>query len=153
YAKWFPFIVSGSEYAGQVTAFDKSTDFRYFATDYMPFVLSILLGVPLLKIAARRPHPILLGFGVVMGLAPFYNLPGDFYEMGSTLTTRTITVVSKGFGQPPLFESLRSDDVFKLVSEMISKPTEYGLNSFLSVVKSAGIVLISGMFGILLAFL
>ncbi|MBI1825244.1 MAG: hypothetical protein HY287_04515 [Planctomycetes bacterium] len=153
YAKWFPFIVSGSEYAGQVTGFDKSTDFRYFATDYMPFVLSILLGVPLLKISGRRPHPILLGIGVVVGLAPFYSLPGDYYEMGSTLTTRAVTIVTRGFGHPPLFESLRSDDVFKLVSEMFSKPAEFGLGGFVSVAKSAAIVFVSGILGIMLAFL
>jgi len=153
YAKWFPFIVSGSEYAGQVTGFDKSTDLRYFATDFMPFVLSILLGIPLLKIAARKPHPILLGIGVVIGLAPFYNLPGDYYEMGSTLTTRVITIAARGFGQPPLYESLRSDDVFKLVSDMFSKPAEFGLTGFASIAKSTAIVLISGLLGILLAFL
>lgn len=151
YAKWFPFVVVGSEYAGQVTGFDKSSDFKYFATDFMPFVLTILLGVPLLKLAGRGPHPILLGMAVVIGLAPFSSLPGDYYEMGSMLTTRAITIWKNGFGQTLVFEHLRSDDVFKLVSEMFAKPAELGLDTPGKIVAGTVVVLVSAIMGLLLA--
>ena len=40
YAKVFPFIHSGSDYAGQLTDFNThGSDFCYFVTDFMPYML------------------------------------------------------------------------------------------------------------------
>lgn len=91
--KYFPFISTGSDYAGQLTGFDTGgSDWCYFVTVFMPFVLTVLIGVPLVKLAGRARRPVLLGVAIVVGLAPFYNMPGDYYEMGSILTTRALTV-------------------------------------------------------------
>lgn len=153
YAKVFPFVVPGGEYAGRLTGFDtKGSDWIYFATDFLPFVLSIVIGVPLIKIAARRARPILLGTAVVLGLAPFYNLQGDYYEMGSMLTTRIMTIAKNGFGQPPVCEKLRSDDVFTLIANMFSKPAELGLDSGGKMAAGIIVVLISALVGLLLVF-
>lgn len=90
--KVFPFISTGSDYAGQLKGFDTlGSDWCYFMTVFAPFGLTILIGVPLIKIAGRARRPVLLGVAVVVGLAPFYNAPGDYYEMGSILTTRALT--------------------------------------------------------------
>ena len=95
YAKFFPFIHSGSDYAGQLTGFDTNgSDFCYFVTDFMPYVLTVLFGVLFLKLSRKRRRPIFFGLGVVIGLAPFYNIPGDYYEMGSTITTRMVTTLN-----------------------------------------------------------
>ena len=91
--KFFPFISSGSDYAGQLKGFDtRGSDWCYFVTVFLPFALTVLIGVPLVKLAGRARRPVLLGVSVVVGLAPFYNMPGDYYEMGSILTTRALTV-------------------------------------------------------------
>ncbi len=88
----FPFISSGSDYAGQLKGFDThGSDLCYMATVFGPFALTVLIGVPLIKIVGRRRHPLLLGVAIVVGLAPFYNVPGDYFEMGSILTTRALT--------------------------------------------------------------
>ena len=50
----FPFIVAGSEYAGRLAGFDtKGSDLIYLATDLLPFVLTIFIGVPLIKPSTR----------------------------------------------------------------------------------------------------
>ena len=82
-ARVFPFVVSGGEYAGRLSGFDwKGNDLIYLATDMMPYMLSIFIGVPLLKACGRRRRPILFGTAMVLGFAPIYNIPGDYYEMG-----------------------------------------------------------------------
>lgn len=152
-AKWFPFIVAGGDYAGQVTGFDtKENDLIYLATDFLPFMLSVLFGVLLLRLCTKKRRPLLFGPAIVVGLAPFYNLPGDYYEMASTMITRLLTWVS-GETWPPRFEGLRSDDIFTLVPEMISKPAELGLDtSAPSMIFAFLVVLTSILLSILLAF-
>ncbi|MCH8251529.1 MAG: hypothetical protein IID36_03645 [Planctomycetes bacterium] len=123
-AKVFPFVVTGGDYAGRLTGFDtKGSDFIYFATDFLPFVLSILFGVPLVKYCTYKGNRAVFGIAMVVGFAPIYNLLGDYYEMGSTLTTRFITIVARG-GGPPMYAGIRSDDVFRLIEELTSNGTE-----------------------------
>ena len=123
-AKVFPFVVTGGDYAGRLTGFDtKGSDFIYFATDFLPFVLSILVGVPLVKYCTYKGNRAVFGIAMVVGFAPIYNLPGDYYEMGSTLTTRFITIVARG-GGPPMYAGIRSDDIFRLIEELTSNGTE-----------------------------
>jgi hypothetical protein len=120
-ARLFPFVVAGGEYAGRLSDFDThGSDLVYLATDALPYALSIA-GVPLIRIAARRSRPGLLGPGFVLGLAPFYNLPGDYFEMGSIV----VTGLSGRLGVE--LSGLRSDDVFRLVGQIFNDPGALGL--------------------------
>jgi len=152
-AKWFPFVVSGGEYAGRLSGFDtKGSDLIYLATDITPFLLSVLIGVPLLRACTRRWRPVLFGAGIVVGLAPFYNLIGDYYEMGSIITTRAVTLLGGG-GEPIAFAALRSDDVFKLIGELFTQPAELGLPTPVRVGTGIVIVAVSIVVGVALALL
>jgi hypothetical protein len=163
----FPWVVSGSEYAGRLSGFQTyGSDLIYLATDFAPFVLTVFLGVPLLKLCKRRRRPILFPVAVVVGLAPFYNLPGDYFEMGSILTTRAATPVARAMnpssnetlcpeiqGSPTAgFRCLRSDDVFKLMGTYFTKPAELHLHSVAEMVTAAVIILVSLAVAVLLAF-
>ncbi len=151
-AKVFPFVVSGSDYAGQLTGFDtKGSDLIYLATDFGPFVLTVLFGVPLIRLCQRRRRPLLFGVAVVVGLAPFYNIPGDYFEMGSIITTRAATLLS-GAGPEPIFAGIRSDDVFTLLSGLITDPAKLGLVGWQQVSIACALVLVSLVLDVLLAF-
>jgi hypothetical protein len=116
----FPFVAVGSDYAGQLTGFDThGNDAIYLATDFLPFVLTILIGVPLLRSAGReqeRPLRAAVKLGVAMPVAyaPFISITGDYYEMGSILVSR---VASWWVAGVPV-ERWRSDDLFKLAGEL-----------------------------------
>jgi hypothetical protein len=160
YARYFPFVVSGGEYAGRLSGFDtKGSDLIYLATDFGPYLLTVLIGVPLLKLAGRRRRPILFGAAVVLGLAPFYSLPGDYFEIGSITTTRLITLfrgggvfATKAGAQTPLFEKLRSDDIFKLIEQLCTQPSELGLQGAGGVAAAVPIILVSLVFALGFAF-
>lgn len=123
-AKVFPFVSPGGEYAGRLSDFDThGRDLTYLATDALPFALSVLLGVPALRACAHNRRPLLLGAASVLGLAPFYNLPGDYYEMGSILTT---ALASPFVGD---FTALRADDLPRLIVELVSTPEALGTTS------------------------
>jgi len=152
-ARWFSFVVPGGEYAGRLSGFDThGSDLVYLATDVTPFVLSIFLGVPLLRACTTRRRPILLGAGVVVGLAPFYSLPGDYYEMGSIIVTRAVTVVGSGSGAIA-FAGIRSDDVFKLIGDMFMRPGELGLAGPLHLTGAALLIAVSLAVGLMLAII
>jgi len=151
--KFFPFIVSGSDYAGQLTGFDtKGSDLIYLATDFLPFALTVLIGVPFLHMCIRRRRPMLFGVAIVVGLAPFYNIPGDYYEMGSIITTRVCTWIT---GSAPVvaFETLRSDDIFTLLSDLFNKPAELGFEGAGAVALAYVVVGVGLIIDVLLAFL
>ena len=172
-AKVFPWVVSESEYAGRLSGFRTfGSDLIYLATDFGPFILSVILGVPLLKFCMRRRRPILFPIAVVVGLAPFYNLPGDYYEMASILTTRasaplarlshpyaaTETAVDLGVPCPQIegsptagFRCLRSDDVFKLIGQLCTQPSELGLHGAVDIALAVPIILVSVVLALLLA--
>jgi len=174
---YFDFIVPDSNYAGQLTGFDtKGSDLIYLSTDVLPFVLSILIGVPLLRFCTRKRHPILLGPAIVLGMAPFYNLPGDYYEMSSIITTRAVTMVfgedQTGHSPAPTqaeptdmdantsatpsstiqYASVRSDDVFSLIGDIIGKPKALGLDTTGKMIVAIILVLVSIDISIVLAF-
>ena len=152
-AKVFPFVVSGSDYAGQLTGFDtKGNDLVYLATDFGPFLLTVLIGVPLLRLCTRRRRPILLGVAVVVGLAPFYNIPGDYFEMGSIITTRLATIFTGGEGTP-VFEGIRSDDFFKMLDTLISEPAKLGLNGARQVAVGIALIVVALVIDVFLTFL
>lgn len=171
WARIFPFVVSGSDYAGRLSGFDwKNSDWIYLATDFMPYVLTVLIGVPLIKLAGRRRRPVLFAIGVVVGLTPVYQLPNDYYEMGSIVTTRAVTLLvgapdAHAGENPPddasshqpgahpgvRFGTLRSDDVFLLLSKVLGSPDEVGLSGATEVTLGLIVVLLSVVMGLLLA--
>ena len=112
-------------------------------TDFGPYLLTVVIGVPLLKHCGTRARPLLLGGATVVALAPFYNIPGDYYEMGSILATRVAVLVS---GEAD-WTNLRSDDLFKLIEELetLSVP---------GTLSTAYLVIVAGtLVAVLLAFL
>ena len=117
-ARFLPFVIEGDgTYAGRLTGFDThGSDWIYLATDITPYLLSVGIGLPLLRVCARRSLPLVTGAAVVIGFAPLYNITGDYYEMGSILVTRLASWVS-GTGIET-WEALRSDDVFALAGTL-----------------------------------
>ena len=110
-ARVFDFVVVGGEYAGRLSGFDThGRDLVYLATVLTPYLLSVFPGVTLLHVAARRASPWLFGVAAVLAFAPIYNIPGDYFETASILTTRVATWLGAGSGNPA-FAELRSDDV------------------------------------------
>lgn len=153
YAKKFPFVVTGSEYAGRLSGFDThGSDLIYMSTVFGPFVLTVLFGVALVKLCTRRRRPVLFGVAVVVGLAPFYNLQGDYFEMGSILVTRALSVLTGQPAGPPLFEKLRSDDIFKLLDSYVRRPEELDLHGVAKRLAAAGVIFLSFVVDVLLAF-
>lgn len=172
-AKVFPFVHPESEYAGRLSGFDtKGSDLIYLATDIAPFLLSILFGVAIVRACTRRARPVLLGVGVVVGLAPFYNLFGDYYEMSSIVVTRGVTVLGADpeltalpeadpqdpdalavEGYPAAYRGLRSDDVFKLASDLFLKPERLGLQGAGQIGVGAFLTVLSFGTGILFSLL
>jgi hypothetical protein len=151
-AELFPFVVAGGEYAGRLSGFDThGSDLVYLATDFAPFLLSILIGVPALRQCAGRARPLLFGAALVLGLVPFFSIPGDYYEMGSILTTRALTWAT-GAGGAPVFESLRSDDLLALIGDLLVRPAELGLGGGGEAALGAGLIALSTATSILLAF-
>ena len=147
-ARVFPFVVGHSDYAGRLSGFDtKGSDLIYLATDAMPYVLSILIGVPLLKACAHAGRPVLLGPSFVLALAPFYSLTGDYYEMGSIIATRVLGGL-RGSGLPPF----RSDDVIQLVTDVFTQPSKFGIAGASAMVGAVLIILAGLVVGALLAF-
>lgn len=153
FARWFPFVVSGGDYAGRLSGFDThESDLIYLATDFAPYLLTVLVGVPLLRACTRKWRPITLGSAVVIGLAPLYNIFGDYFEMGSILITRASSAIGLGADRPA-FESLRSDDVFKLVGELFTKSETLALSGAGDTAIAALLILLSFALGIVLAIL
>ncbi len=140
----FPFVTVGSDYAGQLTGFDtKGSDLTYLLTDFFPFLLTIFVGVPLVKSAARSKPLwacLKLGFGLPIAFAPFISFSGDYYEMGSIIVTGLVSLVSPGFD----VSTWRSDDTFKLARDLFFSGASYTAGDIAGVALSflLGIVLI-----------
>jgi hypothetical protein len=115
----FPFVAVGSRYAGQLTGFDTGgSDLTYLLTDALPYALTVLVGVPALRAAGRRPPGLaqaaLFGAALPVALAPFVSLAGDYYEMGSIVVSR-LAAVAVASVTP---DRWRSDDLFQLVVDL-----------------------------------
>ncbi len=113
-AKIFPFVVSGSEYAGRLSGFDTGgSDLVYLATDFGPFLLTLFPGVWLLRRAVAHQRAFLFGLALPLAFAPFISLPGDAYEIGSILATHW-----GPWGHDAARTLLRRDDVWKKFGEL-----------------------------------
>jgi hypothetical protein len=172
-AKVFPWVVTESQYAGRLSGFNThGSDLGYLATDFGPFLLTVLLGVPLIKICKRRARPILFPIAIVLGLAPFYNIQGDYYEMGSIITTRAATPLlgpsdpvtgADGVAHPPCpeiqgspiaaYRCLRADDIFKLFTEFFTDPAKLHVRGASQFAIGLGIIIVGLVLDMLLAFL
>lgn len=133
---FFPFVTAADGgYAGRITGFDTNgSDLCYLATDLAPYLLTIFIGVPLLRSLAGRARGIvgwLFGPAVVLASAPFLSLTGDYFEMGTVLTTAT----PWGRG----YRLLRSDDLFRMVGETWRHEINPGLLDLLVVLLSLGL--------------
>lgn len=142
--KIFPFVSSGSEYAGQLTGFDTyGNDGTYMLTVFLPFLLTIFVGVPLLRSAGGMP-PLkacaALGVALPIAFAPFTSFSGDYYEMGSIVVSRIAGALDPSLNS----SSWRSDDVFKLAGELFFSGKPYKASDVLGVACSflLGIVFI-----------
>jgi hypothetical protein len=108
----------GSEYAGRLSGFDtRGSDVTYLITCAAPFVLTVAVGVPLLRAVPRLRgvrRGLALGAAVPVAFAPLVSLTGDYYEMGSILVSRAAAAIVPGL---PLAR-WRSDDVVRLVCDL-----------------------------------
>ncbi|MBY6203865.1 hypothetical protein [Halomonas denitrificans] len=117
-AEVFPFVVSGSEYAGRLTGFDTGgSDLVYQACVLMPYLLTIFPGFWLWQkaLARERPGPgSMLAAGGLLPLvaAPMISLTGDYYESASIVVSR---LFAGSAGRP--LEAWRSDDVFRMIGD------------------------------------
>lgn len=117
-ARVFPYVAVGSEYAGRLSGFDtRGSDLTYLVTCALPFVLTVVIGVPLLRAVPRLRgwrRGLALGAAVPVAFAPVVSLAGDYYEIGSILVSRVVAAAMPGF---PLAR-WRSDDLIKLVRDL-----------------------------------
>ena len=117
---FFPFVKSASAYAGRLSGFDThGSDFIYLLTDFFPYTITILIGIPLLKsVSSLNTSPlinnIIFGISIPLAYAPFISITGDFYEMGSILVSRVVALLVPSVSP----ERWRSDDLFKLTEQL-----------------------------------
>mgnify|MGYP001348858360 CR=1 FL=1 len=132
----FPLVYSGSHYAGQLTGFDtKGSDLTYLLTVFLPFLLTILAGVPLLRSAAGSAPlaaAVKLGLALPIAFAPLISFSGDYYEMGSIVVSRIAESISVAADSM----KWRSDDVFKLAGDLFFSGKPYGPADVLGVACS-----------------
>ncbi len=141
---WFPFVASGSDYAGQLTGFDtKESDLIYLVTVLLPFSLTVLLGVPLLHwstVQTERSRARLgLGLAIPVAYAPFISLTGDYYEAGSIIATRLADWWLQGL--PP--ERWRSDDLIQLMEQLFFSDQPFGTVDLVIVTTATLIALVA----------
>ncbi len=148
---FFPFIVpQTSQYAGRLTGFKPNGDLGYLLTDFAPFIISVFPGILLLQVAKTKAMIRLAGPGLVIGLAPFLNLTGDYFEMGTIISTRLIDWITSGSTARliPNFWELRSDDIFRLFSEIAAAPENYGINASTGLISTSFVILIGAFLAV-----
>lgn len=118
--RFFPFIHTGSEYAGQLTGFNTHNNYlTYLLTDFFPYLLTIFIGIPLLRSVANNSispwiNCVKFGAALPIAYAPFISATGDYYEMGSIIVTKLVSFLFVSFQ----VERWQSDDLFKLSEEL-----------------------------------
>ena len=115
-ARWVPFVVPASDYAGRLSGFDtRGSDATYLATVLAPYVLTLMPGVALLHAAVRRRQPVAFGMALPLAYAPFMSFTGDYYEIGSIIASRLASP-----WRPESVALWRSDDLPKLVHSLLN---------------------------------
>ena len=140
FAKIFPFVVSESEYAGQLTDFTTPNKFAYFIVDMFPYLLS-LPGVLLIRLAAKYKRLWLFSLGFLLMLVPLTQIFGDFYEAASLSMGEIMSLLNPSL-DPNL---IVSDDMFKLLST-IDESSKGNLLIYISIALSL-------LLGLILAWL
>jgi hypothetical protein len=147
-ARVFDFVRVEGDYAGRLTGFDTGgSDLCYLATTFAPYVLTPLVGFPLLALGIRRRALLPTAVGLIVGAAPLVGLFGDYYELGSILVTRAARPLSGGF-DPTV---LRSDDLFRLIGELARDPARHGAVGLPGALRAGALVTVSQIAGALLA--
>jgi hypothetical protein len=137
-----PYVVPASGYAGRLSGFDThGNDGIYLATVFAPYVLTLLVGLPLLRLAQRTANPLILGASVPLAYSPFISLTGDYYELGSIVMSRLVAP-----WWPQALLQWRSDDLPKLVVALFGSGARNGM-----IVDALGVAGSLGL-GTLLAF-
>ena len=147
---FFPFVESGSKYAGRLSGFDThGSDLTYLLTDFFPYILTILLGVPLLKSVSSRnsaslTNSIIFGISLPLAYAPFISVTGDFYEIGSILVSRVAASLVPSVSP----ERWRSDDLFNLTERLFFSDSVQWFPDSIGVIASflLGVVLIFAVY-------
>jgi len=144
--KVFPYVQVGSDYAGQLSGFDThGSDWIYAITVFFPYLLTVLLGVPLLLYLRALRHPsnralLLLGVALPLAWAPFLSITGDYYELGSILVSRLaegLLAINTA--------AWRGDDLFRIAGPIFSTDTKLR--------ASDGLGILAGfLVGLLLAY-
>lgn len=144
FAKVFPFVTAGGEYAGRLTGFDTGgSTLVYLATDFAPYVLTVAGAFLLLRSAHATRSPFIAGPGLVLIAAPAMSLTGDFYEMGSILVSSVITLMVPSMPMAQA-HALRHDNLFALLGEIPSRFPHHQM-------AWTGMVIVSLFVGIILA--
>ncbi|MBW2273066.1 MAG: hypothetical protein JRG96_07325 [Deltaproteobacteria bacterium] len=147
----FPFVVAGGDYAGRLSGFDThGSDFVYLVTVLAPYLLTVLFGVPLMRMCSRQLRPLLFGIAFVLVAIPFISIPGDYFEVGSIVTTRVASWVVDEETAGAI-EAVRSDDAFKLIGQLAGEPGELGLADHVPL--AAALIVLSFVVSVLCAFL
>lgn len=109
-ARLFPWVISGSRYAGRLSEFHPSGDLSYFVTVLLPHAFFAPMGAFVSRAAARRSMPFLFGAGLLAAGQPIASLFGDFYEMASIV----VTALARACGADWAV-ALRGDDLLLVV--------------------------------------
>lgn len=143
-----PMVSPDTKYAGRLAQFDVGgSDLVFLATDFAPYVLTILVGIPLFRALTHAPNAWLLGPAAVLAMAPWMSITGDYYEMGSILATR----LAGGAGAD--FAALRSDDMLSLISTVWSAARPAGPGGSWGSALTASVIAASFFLGSVLASL
>jgi len=141
-------VSPATTHAGRLAQFDvRGSDLVFLATDFAPYVLTILVGIPLLRALNRAPNEWLLGPAALLAMAPWMSLTADYYEMGSILATRFAAAAGADFA------ALRSDDMVSVVSAVWSAAQSRGRDGSWGSALPASVIAASFFLGLILASL
>lgn len=134
----FPFVSVGSGYSGRLAGFDTGgSDLVFFVTDFMPYVFTILVGVPLIEsIPSLRSSSLIkslcFGLSVPFAYAPFMSVFGDYYEMGSLFVSRLLP----SFVSVPDPYRWRSDDLIRLLHNLSESKAGFNGLDLVAIISS-----------------
>jgi hypothetical protein len=145
-ARVFPLVSAETEYAGRLSGFDVGgSTWRLLATDLAPYLLTVFAGVPLVRCLERRRCAWLVPAALLLALAPWISLAGDYYEMGSVLVTAPLALAGSDWS------ALRSDDLVALCARLWATPEAAGVTTVAYASAAVAIVAASFVMGAVLA--